>query len=187
MQVNGLPFVVRGFLLLAIFALGFLWARDLFFVINGRLEQKEKKYVAAAPSPAPTKTKRQIISSDVPSAVRPTESKEPLLENRGEASTSLKQDPAKNLPADNLKAADRPLELGNGPAKNSGPNTQSLRADEGRLPVRDLRTGAEAKPMGSLRSLAESGITGSLRPDERLLPTGSLRPEEGSLPTGSLR
>ena len=109
-----------------------------------------------------------------------------MREKTEEASTSLRQDPVKNLPVDNPTAG-RPLELGNGPAKNTGLNAKSLRADEGIPPAGDLRTGADAKPMGSLRGAGESGITGSLRTDERALPTGTLRSDEGSSPMGSLR
>jgi hypothetical protein len=186
MQADGLPFVVKFFLLLVIFALGLLWARELFFVISGPSDQKSSSYAAAVSSTAPTKTKREIPFSDASLATRAAKSNEPLREKLGEAAIS-KQDSPKNSPADNLKAPDRPLQFGNGSAKNSGFNSKPLRADEGVLPTGDLRTGADAKPMGSLRSPTESSVTGSLRSDERSLPTGSLRPDEGSLPTGSLR
>lgn len=185
MQADGLPFAVKFFLLLVIFALGFLLARDLFFIINGPSDQKDKTYAAAASSPIPTKAKKEIPSSEVPPIARPAESKDQLREKTGEAATSLRRDPVENLPIDNPTAG-RPLELGNRQAKKSGPNAKPLRADEG-LPMGDLRAGTDAKPMGSLRSPAESSVTGSLRPEERSLPTGSLRPEEGSLHTGSLR
>ena len=186
MQADGLPFAVKCCLLLAIFGLGFLLARDLFSIISGPSDQKNSSYAAADSSPVSTKTKAETPSSKVSPSALPAESKEQVREKTAEVSTSLRQDSVKNPPIDN-PGSDRPLELGKGPAKNSGANVKSLRADEGRLPVGDLRTGADAKPMGSLRSPAESGITGSLRSDERSLPTGSLRPDEGSLPTGSLR
>ena len=173
MQADGLPFAGKCFLLLAIFALGFLLARDLFFIISGPSGQKNSSYAAADYSPAPAKTKAEkSFSKASPSAI-PTESKA--------------QDPIKNFPAGSPKAADQLSESGNGSAEQSGPQPRTLRADEGTVPVGDLRKGADAKPMGGLRSPAESGVTGSLRPDERSLPIGSLRPDEGSLPMGSLR
>jgi hypothetical protein len=171
MQADGLPFAGKFFLLLAIFALGFLLARDLFFIISGPSDQKNSSYAAADYSPAPVKTKVEKSSSKA-SAI-PTKSKA--------------QDPIKNFSAGSPKAADQLSESGNGSAEQSGPQPKTLRADEGTLPVGDLRKGADAKPMGGLRSPAESGVTGSLRPDERSLPTGSLRPDEGSLPMGNLR
>jgi hypothetical protein len=186
MQSDGLPFVVKFFLLLVIFALGFLLARDLFSIISRPSDQKNSSYAAADSLPAAAKTKEEKPSSKVSPPALPADSKEQVRERTGEASTSLSQDPVKNLPVDNPSSG-RPLELGNGPAKNTGLNAKSLRGDEGIPPLGDLRTGADAKPLGSLRSPAESSVTGSLRPDERSLPTGSLRPEEGSLPTGSLR
>jgi len=187
MQTNGLPFVVKFFLLLVIFALGFLLARDLFFIINGPSDQKNSSYAATDSSPPSTKTKAETSSSKASPSAPAVEPKEPLREKSVEAPISVRQDPAKNLPADSPRAADRPLELGNGQAKSSGANPKPLRADDGRLPVGDLRTGSDAKPMGSLRSPGESSVAGSLRPDERSLPTESLRPDEGSLPAGSLR
>ena len=186
MQSDGLPFVVKFFLLLVIFALGFLLARDLFSIISRPSDQKNSSYAAADYSPAPTKTTAETSSSNASPSAIPMESKEQVREKTGEASTSLRQDPVKNLPIDNPSSG-RPLELGNGPAKNTGLNAKSLRGEEGVPPVGDLRTGTDVKPMGSLRGPAESGVVGSLRPDERALPTGSLRPDEGSLPTGSLR
>jgi hypothetical protein len=184
MQSDRLPFVVKFLLLLVIFGLGLLLARDLFFIINGSSEQKNSSY-AAESSPAPTKTKKEIPSFDASPSTRRAESNEPLGEKTGQV--SLVQDPAKDLPENNPSTIARPVELGNAPSKSNGSNANPLRADEERLPVGDLRTGADAKPMGSLRSPAESSVTGSLRPDERLLPTGSLRSDEGHLPTGSLR
>jgi hypothetical protein len=186
MQADGLPFAGKFFLLLGIFALGFLLARDLFFIISGPSDQKNSSYAAADYSPAPAKTKAEKSSSKAPSAI-PRESKEPLREKPVEATISVEQDPIKNFPAGSPKAADQLSESGDRSAKQSGSNPKPLRADEGTLPVGDLRTGADAKPTGGLRSPAESGVTGSLRPDERSLPTGSLRPDEGSLPLGSLR
>ena len=47
MQADGLPFAVKFCLLLAIFALGFLLARDLFFIISGPSDQKNSSYAAA--------------------------------------------------------------------------------------------------------------------------------------------
>jgi hypothetical protein len=185
MQANGIPFVVKFFLLLVIFALGFLLARDLFSIINGAPYQKNSSYAAADSSPSSTKTKMEKPSSEVSPSALPADSKEPLREKAAEVSSSLSQAVVENLPGDKTTAG-RPLELGNGPTKKSGSDANPLRADEGR-PMGDLRTGADAKPLGSLRGPAESGITGSLRPDERLLPTRSLRSDEGSLPTGSLR
>lgn len=187
MQADGLPFAGKCFLLLAIFALGFLLARDLFFIISGPSDQKNSSYAAAGYSPAPVKTKAEKSSSKASPSAIPTESKELLREKPLEAPISVKQDPIKNFPAGSPKAADQLSESGNGSAEQSGPNPKTLRADEGTLPVGDLRKGADAKPMGGLRSPAESGVTGSLRPDERSLPTGSLRPDEGSLPMGNLR
>jgi hypothetical protein len=186
-QTDGLPFAAKLFLLLAIFGLGFLLARDLFFIVNGSSDQKSSSYAAADSSPASTKTKAQTSSPKVPPSALPADSKEPLRERPIEAPISAGQDTLKNLPADDPRAANRPLELGNGQAKSSAVNPKPLRTDEERLPVGDLRTGADAKPMGSLRSPAESSVTGSLRPDERGLPTGNLRQDEGSLPTGGLR
>src|SRR5262245_10321586 len=171
MQADGLPFAGKFFLLLAIFVLGFLLARDLFFIISGPSDQKNSSYAAADYSPAPVKTKVEKSSSKA-SAI-PTESKA--------------QDPIKNFRADSPKADQLSESSGNGSTEQSGPQPKTLRADEGTLPVGDLRKGADAKPMGGLRSSAESGVTGSLRPDERSLPTGSLRPDEGSLPMRSLR
>jgi|SRR5262245_2437659 len=171
MQSDGLPFAGKLLLLLAIFVLGFLLARDLFFIISGPSDQKNRSYAAADYSPAPVKTKVEKSSSKA-SAI-PTESEA--------------QDPIRNLPAGSPKAADQLSESGNGSAEQSGPQPKILRADEGTVPVGDLRKGADAKAMGALRSPAESGVTGSLRPDERSLPTGSLRPDEGSLPVGNLR
>jgi len=185
MQADGLPFVVKFFLLLAIFGLGFLLARDLFSIISGPSDQTNSSYAAADFSPVSTKTKAETPSSNGSPYALPAESKEQLRE-KTEVSTSLRQDAVKNLPVDNPSSG-RSLELGNGPAKNTGLNAKSLRGDEGIPPVGDLRMGADAKPMGSLRGPGESGITGSLRPDERALPTGTLRPDEGSSPVGSLR
>jgi cytoskeletal protein RodZ len=186
MQTDGLSFIVKFFLLVVIFALGFILARDLFFIINGPSDQKNSSYAASDSSPASAKTKTETSSSRASPSAIPMESKEQVREKTAEASTSLRQDPVKNLPIDNPSSG-RPLELGNGPAKNTGLNAKSLRGEEGISPVGDLRTGTDAKPTGSLRGPAESGVIGSLRPDERALPTGSLRPDEGSLPTGSLR
>ena len=187
MRSDGLPFVVKFFLLVVIFGLGFLLARDLFTIISRPSGQKNSSYAAADSLPASTKTKEEKPSSKVSPSALPADSKEPLREKSVEVPISAGQDTLKNLPADDPTAANRPLELGNGQAKNSAVNAKPLRTDEGRLPVGDLRTGSDAKPMGSLRSPAESSVTGSLRSDERSLPTGSLRPDEGSLPGGSLR
>ena len=186
MQADGLPFAGKFFLLLAIFALGFLLARDLFFIISGPSGQKNSSY-AADSLPTSTRTKDEKPSSKVSRSALPADSKEPLREKSVEAPISAGQETLQNLPADDPRAASRPLELGNGQAKSSAVNAKPLRTDDGRLPVGDLRTGSDAKPMGSLRSPAESSVTGSLRSDERSLPTGSLRPDEGSLPGGSLR
>ena len=186
MQADGLPFAVKFCLLLAIFALGFLLARDLFFIVNGSSHQKNNSYAAAVSSPAPNKAKEgKPVSGPSPTA-RSAESKGQLPEKTGDASTSLRQLPVENSPVENPTGV-RPLELGNGSVKKSGPNAKPLRADEGTLSGGDLRTGTDAKPMGSLRGPGESGITGSLRPDERALPTGTLRSDEGSSPVGSLR
>ena len=186
MQADGLPFAVKFCLLLAIFGLGFLLARDLFSIISGPSDQTNGSYAAADSSPVSTKTKAETPSSKVSPSALPAESKEQVREKTGEASTSLRQVPVENLLVDNPTAG-RPLEQGNGSVKKSGPNAKPLRADEGTLSGGDLRTGTDAKPMGSLRGPAESGVTGSLRPDERALPTGPLRSDEGSLPVGSLR
>ena len=186
MQANKLPFLVKCVFLLVIFALGFLLARDIFFLISGPSDQKNSSYAAADSSSAPTKTRADLPLSKASPTV-PAESKESLREKPGENPISVTQDPAKNSPVDSPRVVDRPLELGNGQAKGTSFNTKLLRNDEGRLTTGDLRTGADVKPMGSLRNPGESSIAGSLRPDERSLPTGSLRPEEGSLPTGNLR
>jgi cytoskeletal protein RodZ len=186
MQSERLPFVVKILLLLVIFALGFLLARDLFFIISGPSEQKNSSYAAAQSSPAPTKTKKGITSSETSSSARPVGSKEALLEKADRASNLLGQDLAKDLPADNPSTIGKPMELGNAPSKSNALNAKPLR-DTGILPGGDLRTGADAKPLGSLRTPSESSVSGSLRSDELSLPTGSLRQDEGHLPTGSLR
>lgn len=187
MQSDRLPFIAKFLLLLVIFALGFLLARDLFFIISGPSEQKNSSYAAAESSPAATKTKKGKTSSEPSTSAGPVGSKEPLLEKADQASNALAQDAAKDLSADNPSTVGRPMELGNTPSKTSSLSAKPLRADTAVLPMGDLRTGADAKPMGSLRTPSESSISGSLRSDERLLPTGSLRPDEGHLPTGSLR
>ena len=184
MHADG-PFAVKCFLLLAIGALGFLWARDLFFIIRGPSDQKNSSY-AAADSPATIGTRAQNSAPRVSPTAQPEGPREQSRDKTAEKSTSLRQDAVKNLPADQSSAGDS-LEPGNRPIKKSGSNAKSLRSDEGARPTGDFRTGVDAKPLESLRSPAESGITGSLRSDEGILPTGSLRPNEGSLPTGSLR
>jgi len=185
MQSDGLPFVVKFFLLLAVFGIGFILTRDLFFIMREPSGQKNNSYAASDSSPAPTKIKTETSSSKASPSAPAVESKEPLRDKLIEAPISSRQEPAKNLAVNNPQEVDRPLELGN--TSKGGLNAKPLRGDEGRLPMGDLRMGSDAKPMGSLRSPAESSITGSLRPDEHSLPTKSLRLEEGSLPTGSLR
>ena len=108
MQANGLPFVVKFLLLLVIFALGFLLARDLFFIISGPSDQKNSSYAATDSSPALIKTKAETSSSKASPSALPAESKEPLREKAVEPPISVRQDPAKNLPADSPGAADRP-------------------------------------------------------------------------------
>ena len=88
MQTDGLPFAGKFFLLLAIFALGFLLARDLFFIISGPSDQKNSSYAAADYSPAPVKTKVEKSSSKA-------------------SAESKAQDPIKNFPAGSPKATDQ--------------------------------------------------------------------------------